>query len=99
MIHEATDSAAISTEFLSIIIEYNYFKTYIFTEKTSEISNFKLKIDSIAELFKSSNIFVCLIFRKLFTIEKKTCKKLIICCLLKKIRFSKYMRIIICYTQ
>ena len=83
------------TEFSLTIIEYNYFEACMCIKKIFKISDSELKVNSIIKLFRLSDTFVCLIFKELFIIEKKTCRKLIICCSLKKVRFSKYMRIII----
>src|SRR5436189_2322315 len=87
------------TGFFLIIIKCNYFKKHMFIEKTSEISDSKLKINSIVELFKSSNTFVYLIFKKLSTIEKKICRKSVIYCSFKKIRFLRHMKTTVCHIQ
>ena len=87
------------TESSLIIIKYNHFRACISIEETFEMSDSELKIDSITKLFRLSDTFMCLIFRELSTIEKKTCRELIICYLLKKVRFLRHMRTTVCHTQ
>jgi len=66
------------TEFSLTIIEYNYFEACMCIKKIFKISDSKLKVNLITKLFKLSNIFVCLIFREFFIIEKKTYRELVI---------------------